>query len=130
MVYDVHWCLLLTQFWWINSFDAFVFDFKFFKTSLVFSNRVSYGASLSGWFWLFKLEKTNGIAHVFIGEANGIKRKSEWCILEGIRANLMHEWSVTQTSPKLIQFLHFEVLKKSGTSLNMFRGKNVWKTCE
>ena len=42
-------------------------------------------------FWLSKLGKTNGIVHVFIGEVNGIKRKSEWCILEGIRVGLHHE---------------------------------------
>ena len=91
---------------------------------------LSCGTSLAGWFWLSKLEKMNGIVHVFIGEANGIKRKNEWCVLEGIRANLMHEWSVIQTSSKLIQFLRFDVLNKSGTSLNMFRGKNAWKTCD
>ena len=91
---------------------------------------LSYETSLAGWFWLSKLEKLNGIVHVFIGEANEIKRKGEWCVLEGNRAHLMHEWSVIQTSSKLIQFLRFDVLNKSGTSLNIFRGKKAWKTCD
>ena len=80
--------------------------------------KLSHGASLVGWFWLSKLGKLNGIVHVFIGEANGIKRKSEWCILEGIRVNLMHEWSVILFSQKLIQSLHFEVLNTSGKFVN------------
>ena len=79
---------------------------------------LSYGTSLAGWFWLSKLEKTNGVVHVFIEDTNGIKRKSEWCILEGIRANLMHEWSVIQTSPKLIQFLCFDALIHLGKLAN------------
>ena len=82
--------------------------------------KVSYGASMVGRFWLFKLEKTNGIAHVFIGEANEIKRKGEWCNLEGIRLGLHHEESVTSLLSKLIQNARFNALIHLGKLANHF----------
>ena len=93
-------------------------DWKRLENGFWSYRKLSYGASLVGWFWLSKLGKLDGIVHVFIGEANGIKRKSEWCVLEGIRANLMHEWSVIQTSPRLIQFLRFDALIHLGKLAN------------
>ena len=60
----------------------------------------------------------NGIAHVFIGEENGIKRKGEFFNLEGICVGLHHEESVTSLLSKLIQNACFNALIHLGKLAN------------
>ena len=86
--------------------------------------------SLAGWFLLSKLGKMDEGWPSIYREANGIKRKSEWCILEGIYVGLHHEKSVTQTWSKHSQIMRFMMLITSGKLLNMIRNKNAWKSCD
>ena len=45
--------------------------------------KMSYGASLAGWFWLSKLEEMNGGWPYIYRESNGMSKRVKWWSLEG-----------------------------------------------
>ena len=92
--------------------------------------KLSYGASLAGWFWLSKLGRLNGGWPSIYRESNGMSKRVKWWSLEGNRVKLQTRKVWLLFWSKLIQTLRFNVLIISGSSLNMFRGKNAWKTCD
>ena len=92
--------------------------------------KMSYGASLAGWFWLSKLEKMNGGWPSIYRESNGMSKRVKWWSLEGNRVKLQTRKVWLLFWSKLIQNARFSMLITSGSSLNIFRGKNAWKTCD
>ena len=102
-------------------------DWKRLKNRFQSCRILSYGTSLSGWLWLSKLEEMNGGWPYIYRESNGMSKRVKWWILEGnyVKLQTRKVWLLIWS--KLIQNACFVVLITSGSSLNMFRSKNVQK---
>ena len=89
--------------------------------------KVSYGMSLAGWFWLFKLEEMNEGWPSINRESNGIFKRVKWWSLERNHVKLQTRKVWLLFWSKLIQSLSFNVLITYGSYLNIIRSKSAQK---
>ena len=101
------------------------FDWKRLERRFWSSRILSYGTSLARWFWLSKLEEMNEEWPSIYMESNGMFRRVKWWSLEANRVKLqtIKVWPLLWS--KIIQNACFAILITSGSSLYMFRSKNV-----